>query len=91
MSDKEDRISFDASKFDYIGFHKTDEGNKIDDFTLFAKIISYENGYVTFERYQKFGKIKWRKPVIIPINKFNKYYIPITDEIFEIIEDNIKE
>lgn len=73
--------------FDGICFHKTDKGNVIDKFTLFAEIISRTDKEVTFERYQNFGKEKWKKPVTLPIYEFEKYYVAMTDEIFKIIKD----
>lgn len=74
-------------RFDGICFHKTDKGNVIDEFTLFAKVISQTDKEIMYERYQNFGKIKWEKPVTIPIFEFEKYYVAITDEIFEIIKE----
>lgn len=68
--------------FDYICFHKTDEGNVIDEFTLFAKIIYHTDSEVTFKRYQNFGKIEWEKLITVPICEFEKYFIVITDEIY---------
>lgn len=74
-------------RFDGICFHKTERGNVIDKFTLFAEIISHTDYEVTFERYQNFGKEKWEKPVTLPIYEFEKYYVAITDGLFEIIKE----
>lgn len=59
----------------------------IDKFTLFAKIISQTDKEVTFERYQNFGKEKWEKLITLPIYEFEKYYVEITDGLFESIKE----
>ena len=69
-------------RFEYIAYHNTDEGKKIDDFTLFANIINRTNETVTYERFMKFGDLACGK-VTIPISEFEKYYTPLTDEIYE--------
>ena len=71
-------------RFEYIAYHTTDAGYKIDDFSLFANIIVRTEDTVTYERYMKFGKLKCcTNPVTISVEDFNKYYEPITDEIYQ--------
>lgn len=67
-------------RFEYIGLHNTDNGYMIDDFTLYAEIVSKTEDTITYNRYQKFGKIESKKGITIPIEEFNRYYSPMTDE-----------
>lgn len=67
-------------RFEYVCLHCTENGYVIDEFALFANIVSRTNETVTFERYRIFGKTK-DKPVTIPIADFEKFYTPMTDEL----------
>lgn len=59
----------------------TDTG-MVEEFALFANIVSRTNETVTFERYSIFGKRK-DKPVTVSIADFEKFYIPMTDELYK--------
>ena len=69
-------------RIDYVCQHFTENGYVIDEFALFANIVSRTDETVTFERYRIFGKIK-DKPVTVPIADFEKFYIPMTDELYQ--------
>lgn len=69
-------------RFEFIGFHNTDKGFVIDGFALFANVIAQTKDTVTYERYMDFGKIKSKKPVTVSVTDFKKYYVPLTDEIY---------
>ena len=70
-------------RFDYVCQHFTENGYVIDEFALFAKIVSRTDKTVTFERYMKFGKLKCRVPVTVPVSDFERYYTPMTDELYK--------
>lgn len=70
-------------RFEYICYHCTDEGYKIDTFALFANVISKTENSVTYNRYLKFGNLKSEKPVTVSTAEFEKYYVPLTDEIYQ--------
>lgn len=67
-------------RFEYICLHNTDKGFKIDDFTLFAEVISRTDRTVTYLRYMKFGKLKYKEPITISIEAFNHFYSLMTNE-----------
>lgn len=69
-------------RFEYVCKHCTEKGYVIDEFALFANIVSRTEKTITFERYGIFGKIK-NKPVTVPIADFEKFYIPMTDELYQ--------
>ena len=69
-------------RFEYVCKHCTENGYVIDEFALFANIVSRTDKTVTFERYGIFEKIK-NKPVTVPITDFEKFYIPLTDELYQ--------
>ena len=70
-------------RFEYVCKHCIEKGYVIDEFALFANIVSRTDETVTFERYMKFGKLKCRVPVTVPIADFEKFYIPMTDELYQ--------
>lgn len=70
-------------RFDYVCQHSTENGYVIDEFALFANIVSRTDKTVTFERYMKFGKLKCRVPVTVPVSDFERYYTPMTDELYK--------
>ncbi len=69
-------------RFEFICFHRTNNGLEIDDFTLFANVLARTEDTVTYQRYQKFGKLQWKKPVTTTAEKFTRYYQPLTDDLF---------
>ena len=66
---------FNMKVFDYVCPH----GNLIDEYALFANIISKTDKTITYERYMNFGKIKCPNPITISIEDFNKYYVKYED------------
>ncbi len=74
-------INFESFPYEYICFHNTDYGFKIDEFTLFAIVISKTDKMITYKRFMDFGRIESPCAVHIPAEEFKKYYDPITDEI----------
>ena len=70
-------------RFDFICYHNTDDGYKIDDFSLFAKVLSRTDETVTFQRYLKFGTLEHLKPVTVSVEAFSRYYQPITNELHQ--------
>lgn len=62
-------------EFDYACPH----GNLIDEYALFANIVSKTDKTITFGRYMNFGKIKCPNPITVPIEDFNKYYVKYKD------------
>lgn len=66
-------------RFDYVCKHCIENGYVIDEFALFANIVSRTDETVTFERYS----ILKDKPVTVPIADFEKFYIPVTDELYQ--------
>ncbi len=73
----------DMPRFDYICYHNTEEGYKIDDFTLFAEVVERTDETVSYKRFLCFGRVKSDGIITIPIEKFEHFYVPITDEIFQ--------
>lgn len=69
-------------RFEYVCKHCIENGYVIDEFALFANIVSRTDETVTFERYSIFGKIK-DKHVTVSIADFEKFYIPVTDELYQ--------
>lgn len=57
--------------FDYVCPHN----NLIDEYAIFANVISKTDKTITFERYMNFGKIKYPNPITVSIEDFNKYYV----------------
>lgn len=74
--------SNDMEKFEYIGISKD---GTINEFTLFANVVSRTNDTVTYYRCMKFGKVPCfnRKPVTVTIETFEYYYQPLTEEMYE--------
>lgn len=85
-----DNKNYVMPRFEYICYHNTDKGYVIDGFTLYANIISKTDEVVTYQRYLDFGKIKSDRATTVSIKDFEKYYQPITDEIYEQCVDALK-
>ncbi len=70
-------------RFEYVCYHNTDDGLQIDEFSLFANVVSKTDETVTYDRYMAFGRIQSQKSVTISCEEFAKYYQPLTDEIYQ--------
>ena len=62
---------------DYIALHNTENGFCIDEFSLFASVISVDSHTITFLRFSKFGELKWPNPVTLSLDDFFSFYIPL--------------
>lgn len=59
-------------RFDYICYHNENGKYVIDEFTSFAKITSEDEETISYNRYQKFGKLKWNNTVTVHRDEFKK-------------------
>jgi hypothetical protein len=51
-------------------------GEDIDEFAIFANVLSEDKATVTIERATKFGELK-HKDVTLPKKVFQEYYLPV--------------
>lgn len=70
------QIKIENSQFTHIC--KSDNDYYPTTFTIYARVVEYDNNSVTIDRFQKFGALPLKR-ITISREDFDRYYKPITN------------